>query len=167
MATRHVMMIQRRVLPQENRCPLCSTGPDTNEHLISGCTFPEMQRIRDEWGKKIKGTLIEHSVTPEYAEQVAEIWNPAENENTELEWGESPSDPLLAVFIGLTKENGGTPALNACMSYTFENLLGGELETKKPKKVAHKIWNITTTAVNEMWIARNKLEQVGHDQGKV
>jgi hypothetical protein len=159
MATRHVMMIQRRVLPQENRCPLCSTGPDTNEHLISGCTFPEMQRIRDEWGKKIKGTLIEHSVTPEYAEQVAEIWNPAENEHMELEWGGSPSDPLLAVFVGLTKENGGTPALNACMSYTFENLLG-ELETKKPKKVAQKIWNITTTAVNEMWIARNKLEQV-------
>jgi hypothetical protein len=46
-----------------------------------------MQRIRDEWGKKIKGTLIEHSVTPEYAEQVAEIWNPSENEHMELEWG--------------------------------------------------------------------------------
>ena len=65
----------------------------------------------------------------------------------------------MAVFVGMTRENGGTPALNACMSYTFENLLG-ELETKKPKKVAQKIWNITTTAVNEMWIARNKLEQV-------
>ena len=33
-------------------------------------------------------------------------------------------------------------------------------ETKKPKKVANKIWGITTTAVNEMWIARNRLEQV-------
>ena len=81
-------------------------------------------------GGKIKEALIAHSVTPKQAEQVAEIWNPPENEDMEIEWGGNPSDPLLASFVGITRDNGGTPALNACMSYTFENLLE-ELETKK------------------------------------
>jgi hypothetical protein len=53
------------------------------------------------------------------------------------------------------------------MSYAFEHLElepPGGARDKKAKEsgswVAQKIWNITTTAVNEMWIARNKLEQV-------
>ncbi len=67
LATRHVQMVQQRVQPEENRCPLCGESPDTNTHMMSGCEFPACERVRDMWQQKAADLLKEHSASEEAA----------------------------------------------------------------------------------------------------
>ena len=151
-ATHHTMMIQRRVLPEENRCPLCSTIPDTLNHLVCGCEFPAMQRIRQQWSTKIKDTLIKSAVNKTTAEALAAVWTNTTN-------SKSPDDKLVEAFVEMVQDAGGCAPLNIPVSAHFKGFLE-VVEADKPKKVIKKLWEISSTAVNEMWLARNELGKV-------
>ena len=64
LATNHVRMIQQRVKPEENRCPLCGSSPDTNNHFLVGCEHSAMIRIRKLWATNVERILRNHAAAP-------------------------------------------------------------------------------------------------------
>jgi hypothetical protein len=154
-ATNHVKMIQQRVAPEENRCPLCGVSPDTNKHMmIRECEFPACEQVRDMWEKKAVELLKAHAASPEIAGAIAAAWVGRGKEN---------DCPVLSMFDQyMQKEESGSASLNLPVSLSMSGAMR-ELGLKKIKALKNKMWQLVRTASTEMWIVRRERSPAGNE----
>ena len=95
---------------------------------------------------------IKSAVNKTTAEALAAVWTNTTN-------SKSPDDKLVEAFVEMVQDAGGCAPLNIPVSAHFKGFLE-VVEADKPKEVIKKLWEISSTAVNEMWLARNELGKV-------